>query len=128
MRKKLFVISVFLLLVLLIIIVVHYKMMTYSLSGTYSAGNEPDKDNIYMVIKNGNFTLYNQEKILESGSIEEYNLNSKFNIYKLVSRKDTTVGYIVHDKKSIILLDFKGMDFLLKKTSTNAIYLNYESE
>ena len=38
------------------------------------------------------------------------------------------MGYIVHDKKYIILLDFKGEDILLKKVSTNAIYIDYNSD
>ena len=46
--------------------------------------------------------------------------------YKLVSGENTRVGYIVHDKNFIILLDFRSMDLPLEKISTSAIYLNYE--
>lgn len=94
--------------------------------GTYSAGNEPDKDNIYIVLKDEKFTIYDQEKILESGRLEKINLYNKWDIYKLVSGENTRVGYIVHDKNYVILLDFRSMDLSLKKISTSAIYLNYE--
>lgn len=125
-RKNIYASVVIILLILLfsIIISFHYTAMTYSLSGTYSAANEPDRDNIYIVLKNQEFTIYNQERNLENGRFEKINLDCKPNIYKLISERDTNVGYIIHDKSHIILLDFNGMDFSLKKISTNAIYIN----
>lgn len=128
MKKKSIVIVIILLLTisLSILVLIHYTTTSYSLSGTYSAGNEPDKDNIYIVLKDENFTIYNQEKTLESGLLEKINLYNKSDIYKLVSGENTRVGYIVHEKNNIILLDFRSMDLSLEKISTSAIYLNYE--
>lgn len=128
--KKRFVLVIILLLILSlsILVLVHYTTMSYSLSGTYSAGNEPHKDNICIVLKDEKYTIYDQEKILESGLFEEIDLDSKSDVYKLVSGENTRVGYMIHDRNHIILLDFKGMDFSLKKISASAIYLNYKSE
>lgn len=128
MKKKLFVVVLLLILLLSTLVLVHYTLISYGLSGTYSAGNEPDKGNICIVLKDERFTIYNQKNILESGLLEEISLNSKSAIYKLVSEENSKVGYIVYDKNRIILLDFKGMDFMLKKVSSNAIYLDYKSE
>ena len=128
LKKNILVVIVLLILSLSALVLVHYTLISYGLSGTYSAGNEPDKDNRCIVLKDERFTIYNQEKILESGLFEEIDLNSKSAIYKLISVNNSKVGYIIHDKNHIILLGFKDADFKLKKISENAVYINYESD
>lgn len=104
------------------------KMLSYDFEGTYSAGNEPNSDNICMVIKNKEFTLYDQDKVLDSGSVKEINLNDTLDIYELVSKDNTRTGYVVYDRNQIVLLDFRDMILSLKKISREAMYLEYESE
>lgn len=104
------------------------KMLSYDFEGTYSAGNEPNSDNVCMVIKNKEFTLYDQDKVLDSGSVKEINLNDTLDIYELVSKDNTRTGYVVYDRNQIVLLDFRGMILSLKKISREAMYLEYESE
>lgn len=129
MKKKFVIVMILLLTValsILALIHLHHAAASYRLSGTYSAGNEPDKNNIYVVLKDENFTIYNQEEILESGLLKKINLYNQSDIYQLVSGENTKIGYMVHDKNVIILLDFRSMDLPLKKISTDAMYLDYE--
>ena len=101
-------------------------MFSYDFEGTYSAGNEPNNGNIYMVIKNKEFTLYDQDKVLDSGSVKEINLYDTFDIYELVSKDSARTGYIVYDRNKIVLLDFLDTVISLEKISREAIYLEYE--
>lgn len=103
-------------------------MLSYDLDGTYSAGNEPNDKNIYMVLKNKEFTLYDQDEILDSGLVQKIKLSNTMDIYELISQDNTKVGYVVHNKNHIILLDFLDMNFSLEKVSRDAIYLEYELE
>lgn len=128
MKKSVSLVIILLLLFLSILVMIHYTTISYDFYGTYSAGNEPDKNNINIVLKNKEFTIYNQEKILEIGTFDKIDINYRLDIYTLTSRENNSVGYIVHDKNHIILLDFMSTDILLKKISTNVIYLNYDSE
>ncbi|MDO5589642.1 MAG: hypothetical protein Q4F98_01095 [Lachnospiraceae bacterium] len=96
--------------------------------GTYSAGNEPNNDNVCMVIKNKEFTLYDQDRVLDSGSVKKINLNNTLDVYELVSEDNTRTGYVVPDKNRIVLLGFKDTVLSLKKISREAMYLEYESE
>lgn len=126
-HKKHFVLAIILLILFLAaVLLINYITISYNLSGTYSAGNEPDKENISVVLKDEKFTIYNQEKVLEIGLFEKINLNTKSDIYKLSSAENNSVGYMIHDKNHIILLGFMNMDFSLKKISQSAIYLSYE--
>lgn len=105
-----------------------YKTLSYSLEGTYSAGNEPDDKNIYLVLKNQEFTVYDQDKILASGSIKKIDFNHTDDIYELISNDNTRSGYVIHNEKYIVLLGFQNMNFPLEKISKEAIYLDYKSE
>lgn len=126
-HKKRFVLAIILLILFsAMVLLINYITISYNLSGTYSAGNEPDKENMYVVLKDEKFTIYHQEKVLESGLFEKINLNTKSDIYKLSSAENNSVGYMIHDKNHIILLGFMNMDFSLKKISQSAIYLSYE--
>lgn len=104
------------------------EMLSYDFEGTYSAGNEPNNGNIYMVLKSKEFTLYDQYKVLDRGSVKEINSNNTLDIYELISKDNTRTGYVVHDRNQIVLLNFRGMVLSLEKISKEAIYLEYESE
>lgn len=129
MRKNVY--MLFILLVILIVFISSlefYKTLSYDLQGTYGVGSEPNDKQVYMVLKNEEFVVYDQGEILDSGSIKEVNSRNTLDIYALVSEDDTRVGYVVHEKNHIVLLNFRGMDYSLEKISRNAMYLGYESE
>lgn len=111
-----------------IVLVAHYTAISYTLSGTYTAGNEPDSENIYVALNDGQFTAYNQEKVLVNAMLEKVNLNRDSEVYRLISGGNTSAGYLLHDKNYIVLLDFNGVDLSLKKISKNPIYLKNESD
>ncbi|MBO5247147.1 MAG: hypothetical protein J6B28_07820 [Eubacterium sp.] len=128
-KKKIYRIILLLLIpILLLIGFGFYKTLSYGLDGTYSAGNEPDNKNIYMVLKNQEFTVYNQYEILDSGVMKEVHSNHTFEIFELFSKDSTRAGYVIHNKNHIVLLDFQDMNESLEKISNHAIYLGYESE
>lgn len=127
-KKYLFCIIISVILIIFVMTLKFSKMLSYDFEGTYSAGNEPNSDNICMVIKNKEFTLYDQDKVLDSGSVKEINLNDTLDIYELVSKDNTRTGYVVYDRNQIVLLDFRDMILSLKKISREAMYLEYESE
>lgn len=127
-KKYLFCIIISVILIIFVMTLKFSKMLSYDFEGTYSAGNEPNSDNVCMVIKNKEFTLYDQDKVLDSGSIKEINLNDTLDIYELVSKDNTRTGYVVYDRNQIVLLDFRDMILSLKKISREAMYLEYESE
>lgn len=127
-KKYLFCIIISVILIIFVMTLKFSKMLSYDFEGTYSAGNEPNSDNVCMVIKNKEFTLYDQDKVLDSGSVKEINLNDTLDIYELVSKDNTRTGYVVYDRNQIVLLDFRGMILSLKKISREAMYLEYESE
>lgn len=127
-KKYLFCIVISVILIIFVMTLKFSKMLSYDFEGTYSAGNEPNSDNVCMVIKNKEFTLYDQDKVLDSGSVKEINLNDTLDIYELVSKDNTRTGYVVYDRNQIVLLDFRDMILSLKKISREAMYLEYESE
>lgn len=127
-KKYLFCIIISVILIIFVMTLKFSKMLSYDFEGTYSAGNEPNSDNVCMVIKNKEFTLYDQDKVLDSGSVKEINLNDTLDIYELVSKDNTRTGYVVYDRNQIVLLDFRDMILSLKKISKEAMYLEYESE
>lgn len=106
-----------------VIFILAHCMKEYSITGTYSAGCEPDANNIYMVLHyNEEFTIYNQEKVLANGHFEPVNQKNKSDIYCLISEDNAKVGHVFHDKNQILLLGFDGNDVLLTKISRNPIY------
>lgn len=106
-----------------VIFILAHCMKEYSITGTYSAGFEPDKKNIYMVLHyNEEFTIYNQEKVLANGHFEPVTQKNKSNIYCLISEDNAKVGHVFHDKNQVLLLGFEGKDVLLTKISQNPIY------
>lgn len=75
------------------------KIMPHEITGTYSAGNEPDEENMYMVIKDGKFTLYDQKKILNQGKLKETSIDDDLAIYYLFSENNEKIGYCIHKKR-----------------------------
>lgn len=130
MKKKSICISILLLLLLILSVtgLKFYQSRSEGLDGTYSAGNEPDDNNIYLTLKDGNFTVYDQNQILASGSVKETDSDHTGDVYELISKDNTRAGYIVHNKKQMVLLGFQDIDYSLERISKEAIYLDYESE
>ena len=123
--KLIIILAIFIFCILCILCLTKYKLMPYSISGTYSAGNEPSMDNIYVVMHRDEFTIYNQKQSLETGTYEKLELDIKSDIYKLVSDEDITIGYVVYKNNNIALLNFMDNDITLEKISKDAAYLGY---
>ena len=120
-RFYLLLLTVLLVFLVIILIVIGLKQMSYDVVGTYSAGNEPSMDNVYLVLKDGQFVIYNPERLMEKGTLEKLEAND-IDIYKLFSSGDNWKGYVIHRKDEIILFNFMDTEIHLKKISTNAIY------
>lgn len=95
----------------------HVTTLHYSPLGTYSAGNEPDINNLYMVLQQDRFTIYNQAGVREDGSYETIERDNDSGIYALTADDQTTIGYIVQDKKRLTLLGFQDTAVQLEKIS-----------
>lgn len=104
----------------------HFTTLHYSPLGTYSAGNEPDINNLYVVLQQDRFTIYNQAGVREDGSYETIEKDNDSGIYALTADDQTTVGYIVQDKKRLTLLDFRDMAVPLEKIDDSAIFVNVQ--
>ena len=64
----------------------HFTTLHYSPLGTYSAGNEPDINNLYVVLQQDRFTIYNQAGVREDGSYETIEKDNDSGIYALTFR------------------------------------------
>lgn len=95
----------------------HFTTLHYSLLGTYSAGNAPDESIIHVAIQQDRFTIYNQAGIHEEGSYETIEKDDDSGIYALTADDQTTIGYIVQDKKHLTLLGFQDTAIQLEKIS-----------
>ena len=104
----------------------HFTTLHYSPLGTYSAGNEPDINNLYVVLQQDRFTIYNQAGVREDGSYETIEKDNDSGIYALTADDQTTIGYIVQDKKRLTLLDFRDMAVQLEKIDDSAIFVNVQ--
>ncbi len=119
MYKRIGKILLCLILIVSVFLLGHSTTIYHSLEGTYSAGNEPDKNNIHLAIGYKQFELYDQNSILAFGRFERIEVDSNLKIYSLISNENAKIGYILQDKDRIILLNFKGQDIVLKKVSKN---------
>lgn len=119
MYKRIGKILLCLILIVSVFLLGYSTTIYHSLEGTYSAGNEPDKNNIYLAIGYKQFELYDQNSILAFGRFERIEADSNLKIYSLISNENAKIGYILQDKDRIILLNFKGQDIVLKKVSKN---------
>lgn len=112
--KKLVVSIMALLLFIFCISLLCFISLSYEISGTYTDGYEPSSHSITLVLKEENFTIYNSKEVLERGTIYKCNLNTKVDIYKLVSNENI-VAYLICEKKKIVLLGYKDLAVRLKK-------------
>lgn len=104
----------------------HFTTLHYSPLGTYSAGNEPDINNLYVVLQQDRFTIYNQAGVREDGSYETIEKDNDSGIYALTADDQTTIGYIVQDKKRLTLLGFQDTAVPLEKIDDSAIFINVQ--
>lgn len=104
----------------------HVTTLHYSPLGTYSAGNEPDINNLYVVLQQDRFTIYNQAGVHEEGNYEPIEKDNDTGIYALTVDDQTTIGYIVQDKKRLTLLGFRDMAVQLEKIDDSAIFVNVQ--
>lgn len=95
----------------------HFTTLHYSLLGTYSAGNAPDENIIHVAIQQDRFTIYNQAGLHEEGCYETIEKDNDSGIYALTADDQTTIGYIVQDKKHLTLLGFQDTAIQLEKIS-----------
>ncbi|MEE0509943.1 MAG: hypothetical protein UDG94_01790 [Peptococcaceae bacterium] len=104
----------------------HVTTLHYSPLGTYSAGNEPDINNLYVVLQQDRFTIYNQAGVHEEGNYEPIEKDNDTGIYALTVDDQTTIGYIVQDKKRLTLLGFRDTTVQLEKIDDSAIFVNVQ--
>jgi len=100
-----------------IFIMGHFTTLHYTLLGTYSAGNAPDENIIQVAIQQDRFTIYNQAGLYEEGSYETIEKDNDSGIYTLTADDQSTIGYIVQDKKHLTLLGFQDTAIQLEKIS-----------
>lgn len=104
----------------------HVTTLHYSSLGTYSAGNEPDINNLYVVLQQDRFTIYNQAGVREDGNYETIEKDNDSGIYALTADDQTTIGYIVQDKKRLTLLGFRDTAVQLEKIDDSAIFVSVQ--
>lgn len=104
----------------------HVTTLHYSPLGMYSAGNEPDINNLYVVLQQDRFTIYNQAGVREDGSYETIERDNDSGIYALTADDQTTIGYIVQAKKRLTLLGFQDTAVQLEKIDDSAIFVNVQ--
>lgn len=95
----------------------YFTTLHYTLLGTYSAGNAPDENVIHVAIQQDRFTIYNQAGLYEEGSYKTIEQDNDSGIYTLTADDQTTIGYIVQDKKRLTLLGFQDTVIQLEKIS-----------
>lgn len=95
----------------------HFTTLHYTLLGTYSAGNAPDENIIHVAIQQDRFTIYNQAGLYEEGSYKTIENDNDSGIYILTADDQSTIGYIVQDKKHLTLLGFQDTAIQLEKIS-----------
>ena len=95
----------------------HFTTLHYTLLGTYSAGRAPDENVIHIALQQDRFTIYNQAGLHEEGSYKPIETDNDSGIYTLTADDQTTIGYIVQDKKRLTLLGFQDTVIQLEKIS-----------
>lgn len=103
----------------------HFTTIHHSLTGTYSAGNEPDARSIYVVLDaDDGFTIYDQNAVRASGRCEAVTQDE--DVYALVEDNGEKIGYVVQKGAQILLLGFDDTEQLLEKISDDALYKNFD--
>lgn len=95
----------------------HFTTLHYTLLGTYSAGRAPDENVIHIALQQDRFTIYNQAGLHEEGSYKTIEKDNDSGIYILTCDDQSTIGYIVQDKKHLTLLGFQDTVIQLEKIS-----------
>lgn len=108
------------------VLVAIFVKVPYNISGTYGMVGVPDGDSINVILKEENFVIYTQGKILEEGTFQPISTEKKNNIYELIDDEQTTVGYIVTDRKQITLLGYEDLSVTLGKVSNTSLYVGFE--
>lgn len=126
-NKKIILITIALLICMVYaVLVAIFVKVPYNISGTYGMVGMPDGDSINVILKEENFVIYTQGKILEEGTFQPISTEKKNNIYELIDDEQTTVGYIVTDRKQITLLGFEDLSVTLDKVSKTSLYVGFE--
>lgn len=116
-------VTALLLAAMVIFLLGHFTTLHYNLSGTYSAGNEPDPRNVYVVLHaDEGFMIYDQDAVLVSGHYEA--VAQKEYVYALIDEAGAKVGYVVQDGERILLLGWGDTEQTLEKVSDDALYLH----
>lgn len=118
---------------LIVFLAVHFAPMPHQLWGTYSTGNAPVRDSLYLVLQaDGNYTVYKQFNILEQGTFEPVPLGmgSEDIIYRLISGDALAETKLVYDKEAdaVALLDYRGEEIPLGRISEDAVFINVNAE
>lgn len=118
---------------LIVLLVVHFAPMPHQLWGTYSTGNGPVRDSLYLVLQaDGKYTVYKQFEILAQGTFEPVPLGmgSEDIIYRFISGEALAETKLVYDKEAdaVALLNYRGEDIPMSRISENAVFINVNAE
>lgn len=109
--------------------VIHFAPMPHHPWGTYSTGNGPLPDSLYLVLQtDGRYTIYRQLEILEKGTFEPLlpGTGKEDIIYRLTAQDTLSKTKLVYDKESdaVVLLDYQDKDIPMDRMSRDAIFIN----
>ena len=112
--------------------VIHFAPMPHQLWGTYSTGNGPLIDSLYLVLQtDGRYTIYRQFEVLEKGTFEPLlpGTGNEDIIYRLTSQDTLSETKLVYDKESdaVVLLDYQDEDIPMGRISRDALFINVDS-
>ncbi len=109
--------------------VIHFAPMPHHPWGTYSTGNGPLPDSLYLVLQtDGRYTIYRQLEILEKGTFEPLlpGTGKEDIIYRLTAQDTLSKTKLVYDKESdeVVLLDYQDKDIPMGRMSRDAVFIN----
>lgn len=109
--------------------VIHFAPMPHQFWGTYSTGNEPLTDSLYLVLQtDGRYTIYRQFEVLEKGTFEPLlpGTGKEDIIYRLTAQDTLSKTKLVYDKESdeVVLLDYQDKDIPMGRMSRDAVFIN----
>ncbi|MCI8768489.1 MAG: hypothetical protein HFH21_12030 [Ruminococcus sp.] len=112
--------------------VIHFAPMPHQFWGTYSTGNEPLTDSLYLVLQtDGRYTIYRQFEVLEKGTFEPLlpEMGNEDIVYRLTSQDTLSETKLVYDKESdaVVLLDYQDEDIPMGRISRDALFVNVDS-
>ena len=109
--------------------VIHFAPMPHHPWGTYSTGNGPLPDSLYLVLQtDGRYTIYRQLEILEKGTFEPLlpGTGKEDIIYRLTAQDTLSKTKLVYDKESdaVVLLDYQDKYIPMGRMSRDAVFIN----